>query len=73
MQEYQELQGKALGAVKAYLKQMLLEGRFEGLDERQRAEKAKQLVKGIAQNEQQLNAIMSKHSKNNNKQFFSVR
>jgi putative nucleotidyltransferase with HDIG domain len=74
MQEYQAFQGKALGAVKNRLKQMLLEGRFEGLDEKQRAEKAKQLVKGLAIDEKQLAAVVDKYMKDTkNRQFFSVK
>jgi putative nucleotidyltransferase with HDIG domain len=74
MQEYQAFQGKTLGAVKNRLKQMLLEGRFEGLDEKQRVDKAKQLVKGLAIDEKQLAAVVDKYIKDTkNRQFFSVK
>ena len=74
MAEYGNLQGEALGAIKQRLKQMLLEGRFEGLDDKQRAEKAKKLIRGIAIDENQLAAVLEKYSKGKkSKPFFSVR
>jgi putative nucleotidyltransferase with HDIG domain len=74
MEEYKTFQGEALGAVKNRLKQMLLEGQFEGLDERQRAEKAKKLVRTLALSEEQLAAVVDKYSKGKkSKPFFSVR
>jgi tRNA nucleotidyltransferase (CCA-adding enzyme) len=74
MEEYKNLQGEALGAVKNRLKQMLMEGQFEGLDDKQRAEKAKKLVRTLALSEEQLAAVVDKYSKGKkSKPFFSVR
>ena len=74
MEEYSTLQGEALGAVKNRLKQMLLEGQFEGLDDKQRAEKAKKLVRTLALSEEQLAAVVDKYSKSKkSKPFFSAK
>lgn len=72
MELYDTIKGKTLGVVKTKLKQMLMEGQFDNLDEKQRAEKAKELLKGIAQNEQVLNSLLNKLDKDKNK-FYSVK
>lgn len=71
MAEYAEVKGRALGAVKSRLKQMLMEGQFEGLDEKSRAEKAKKLLKGFALNEQVLNSLVNNYNKARG-DFYSV-
>jgi len=57
MSEYSMLKGKELGKVLDILKRMLLEGRFDGLDKPQRADKAKKLVKSIVSDKKLLEAI----------------
>jgi tRNA nucleotidyltransferase (CCA-adding enzyme) len=70
MEEYSNIKGRALGAVKGKLKQMLMEGQFEGLNEKSRAEKAKKLLKGFALGEQVLDSLINKYNKSRN-DFYS--
>lgn len=69
-QEFEEIKGEGLGAVKNKLKRMLLEGRFENMDAKNRAERAKQLIKQFAANEQQLQAAINKYRKERKSEKF---
>jgi len=49
MQEYAEIaKGPLVGELKNRLKKMLMEGRFDSMDERQRAEEARKVLKSMA-------------------------
>lgn len=72
MELYETIKGRTLGAVKTKLKQMLMEGQFDNLNEKRRTEKARELLKGIAQNEQVLTSLLNKLGKDKNK-FYSVK
>jgi len=72
MSEYSNIKGRALGAVKSRLKQMLMEGHFDNLDEKARAEKAKKLLKGFVLSEQALDSLINKGVKTRG-EFYSVR
>jgi len=70
--DYAGIKGKALGAVKSKLKQMLLSGQFDGLDEQSRVEKAKKLLNGFALSEQALKSLIEKYEESR-VDFYSVR
>jgi putative nucleotidyltransferase with HDIG domain len=72
MSEYANIKGRALGAVKTKLKQMLMEGQFEGLDEKNRSDKARKLLKGFALSEQTLDSLINNFSKSKG-DFYSVK
>jgi putative nucleotidyltransferase with HDIG domain len=67
-----DIKGKALGVLKGKLRQLLMEGHFEGLDEQQRAEKAKSLLKGFTVNQQVLDSMMKKFDQSRS-DFYSVK
>lgn len=71
MADYGNIKGRILGVVKSKLKQLLMEGQFEGLDEQQRADKAKKLLKGFISDEQVLNSLVDKYNKSRG-DFYSV-
>lgn len=62
-QEYGELTGQAIDAVKAKLKKFLMEGKFDDLEEKRRAEEARELLKGLVRNQQQLDGMVRNYLK----------
>jgi tRNA nucleotidyltransferase (CCA-adding enzyme) len=72
MAEYQQLKGKALGVIKSKLKQLSMEGRFDNLDDMQRKEKAKKLLKGFSIDEKTLESMIKNYNESRG-EFFSVK
>jgi tRNA nucleotidyltransferase (CCA-adding enzyme) len=72
MIDYAGIKGKALGAIKSKLKQMLLGGQFENLDEPSRIAKAKKLLNGFALAEKDLKTLIEKYDESRS-DFYSVR
>lgn len=72
MAEYEQIKGRALGAVKSKLKQLSMEGRFDNLDDMQRKEKAKKLLKGFSLDEQTLESMIQNYNKSRG-EFFSIK
>lgn len=72
MVDYAGIKGKALGAIKSKLKQMLLGGQFENLDEPSRIAKAKKLLNGFSLTEQNLKSLIEKYEESRS-DFYSVR
>jgi len=72
MVDYAGIKGKALGAIKSKLKQMLLGGQFEDLDETSRVAKAKKLLNGFSLAEKDLKSLSEKYDESRS-DFYSVR
>ena len=68
--EYDQLKGQQIGAVKWKLKQMLLQGKFDALDGKDMALKAREVLKGITSDQNQLEAIMAQMLKKSKSKSF---
>jgi putative nucleotidyltransferase with HDIG domain len=63
MLEYNNIKGRTLGVIKNKLKEMLMKGSFDNINEKDRAEYAKKLLKSFVTNEQTLDGLINKYNK----------